>query len=133
MGTAWQNGYSAGYMATEGFLVLFIAGFLVYLYHGMGGGDVKLFACLGALLGVGPAVSVMVWSFLLAAAPVLLRLVIPRMLRLCYPLTSRRTGSVIWASALQCDLTFEQLQKRQPMAAWIVVGVILSLNGATLI
>ena len=36
-----------------GFLVAFVGGALLFRFQGLGGGDVKLFASLGAALGLG--------------------------------------------------------------------------------
>ncbi|MCR8657859.1 A24 family peptidase [Paenibacillus endoradicis] len=60
----YQEGWLGGWWVTIAVLVGFIPMWLIYLFKGIGAGDVKLFASLAALIGVKPIIELMILSFL---------------------------------------------------------------------
>jgi prepilin peptidase CpaA len=64
-GTAWQmsqHGWRGGLIALGGAAAGFAVFLLFYLMGGMGGGDVKLMAGFGALLGAGRLLEAALWT-----------------------------------------------------------------------
>src|SRR5690242_782668 len=55
-------GLAGGLSALAGALAGFVPLLALYLFNGIGAGDVKLFAALGAWLGVLPVLQVLVYS-----------------------------------------------------------------------
>jgi len=60
----YRDGWVGLWWATIAVLVGFIPMWLIYLFKGIGAGDVKLFASLAALIGVKPIIELMILSFL---------------------------------------------------------------------
>lgn len=64
-GFGWQigtHGWSGAWTATAGTLAGFAVFLIFYLLGGMGGGDVKLMAGFGALLGPGQLLAAALWT-----------------------------------------------------------------------
>jgi prepilin peptidase CpaA len=64
-GTAWQisqHGWRGGLLALGGAAAGFAVFLVFYLLGGMGGGDVKLMAGFGALLGAGRLLEAALWT-----------------------------------------------------------------------
>lgn len=69
-GFAWQvsqKGWMGLWYATAGCVVGFVVFLLFYLLGGMGGGDVKLMAGFGALIGVDRLLEASLWTAILGA------------------------------------------------------------------
>ncbi len=76
----WLGGAAAGPTLAEGLTGLLACGaVMVACYvcfpHGIGGGDVKLIALIGAYLGVFQGLEALLWSLILGACVALVRLV----------------------------------------------------------
>ncbi|TYP71805.1 prepilin peptidase CpaA [Paenibacillus methanolicus] len=61
-------GWHGGQIALVGALAGFLPFFLLYLFKGIGAGDVKLFAALGAWLGAAAVLNVAMYAILYAGA-----------------------------------------------------------------
>ncbi|MFC4102299.1 prepilin peptidase [Paenibacillus xanthanilyticus] len=61
-------GWQGGQIALMGALAGFLPFFLLYLFKGIGAGDVKLFAALGAWLGAAAVLNVAMYAILYAGA-----------------------------------------------------------------
>ena len=59
-----QEGWMGLWWATVAVIVGFIPMWLIYLFKGIGAGDVKLFASMAALIGIRPIIELMMLSFL---------------------------------------------------------------------
>ncbi|WP_274649196.1 A24 family peptidase [Paenibacillus humicola] len=60
------NGWNGGLNALAGALAGFVPLLVLYLFKGIGAGDVKLFAALGAWIGTAPVLQVLVYTIFYA-------------------------------------------------------------------
>lgn len=113
--------------AVLGGAVSFAGMLILYRLSGTGGGDVKLAAAIGALVGVQAGVSTILWCHLLAAGGTLGWRAVNRIaLRIGSPLPLDRTEPVAPTGATQPTTQI-------PLAAFFAGGVVLTLSGASLV
>jgi prepilin peptidase CpaA len=120
---------AAGFLqAIEGLSVLFaITLFIHVLRGGMGAGDVKLAACLGACLGAEQGVTMLLITSVLAGMIPLLQLVLKNVCTLVVGVCM--SWGWVWPWAVPAGTTFrEVLMRRQPMAGWFAAGTLLSFS-----
>lgn len=132
LGCGWLESVNAGLLATEGFLLSFLITLLLHATMGLGAGDVKLCACLGALLGCWPVLSVLCCAFLFAAVPPILRLQAARMQILLFLVTNDQGRTLQrWLEHTEHWLT--ELARRQPMAAWLALATLITVSGGSIL
>ena len=100
----WLGGVSL-YQTFMGFGLCAGVGIGLMLFAGMGGGDVKLLAALGALLGLTVVLQLMLWALLIAVPYALVNLLI----------RGRLNGIVRLAAAQLMDIVY--LRRLEPVSA----------------
>jgi prepilin peptidase CpaA len=106
---AWQHGWAGVGTALLGALGGFAVFLLFYLFGGMGGGDVKLMAGFGALIGTSHLLQAALWTAILGA------------LLACGVMAFHAIGARLWAKRVS------ESPKSIPYAPAIAAGVLLSL------
>ncbi|MDU4694956.1 MULTISPECIES: A24 family peptidase [Paenibacillus] len=119
----WMGAWFAALGAATGFGLMFA----LYLLRAVGGGDVKLFAGIGAWTGITLTLSTMMYSILAAGCIGLLLLVWRREtgVRL-----RRIAGSVLGAAALRSTAPLEAAAKHQlqfPFMLAVLPGAVLAV------
>jgi len=123
-GFGWQieqSGWRGGWYALAGTAVGFAVFLIFYLLGGMGGGDVKLMAGFGALLGAGKLLEAALWTAVVGGVLALGAL--------GFQWTRRRIALASGGAAVNGEESEEEKQRREsiPYAPAIALGVWLSL------
>lgn len=122
-----MEGWIGAWFAVAGAATGFGLMFALYLLRAVGGGDVKLFAGIGAWMGIAFALSTMMYSILAAGCIGLIILIWRREtgVRL-----RRITGSVLGAAALRSTVPIQIAAKGQlqfPFMLAVLPGAILAI------
>ena len=127
-----SGGFEGALDSFKGLSVVFAVSLVLYARFGLGAGDVKLCACLGACLGPVPALSMLLWSYSLSGVFPLCRIALDRLQPLLFFGLHMIGMEALGAKLCRSDI-HSYLRHRQPMAGWFAAGTLLTLFGATLI
>lgn len=129
---AWAGGVSGIVESFKGFSITFAVSLILYARFGLGAGDVKLCACLGACMGPSASLSMLLWAYSLSGILPLCRIAWSWMQPVIFYCLSRvgmkSTAEVFYRSDID-----EYLRRQQPMAGWFAAGTFLTFMGAKLI
>lgn len=121
------EGWDGAWFALKGALVGFVLMFVLYLLRAVGGGDVKLFAGIGAWTGVAFTLSTIMYS-ILAAGSIGLAILVWR--RETWSRLRRVAGSILGAAMLRSVAPIQATAKGQlqfPFMLAVLPGAILSV------
>ncbi|MGG6312826.1 A24 family peptidase [Paenibacillus macerans] len=121
------DGWSGTWFALKGSAAGFVLMFVLYLLRAVGGGDVKLFAGIGAWTGVALTLSTMMYSILAAGC---IGLVILIWRRETWERLRRVAGSILGAAMLGSATPIQATAKGQlqfPFMLAVLPGAILSV------
>lgn len=130
--SAWEGGVSGTIESFKGFSTVFAISLVLYARFGLGAGDVKLCACLGACMGPSSAISMLLWAYSMSGVLPLCRIGWNRVQPIVFYCVSR-VGMKSTAAMLYRSEIDEYLRRQQPMAGWFAAGTFLTLMGAKLI
>jgi Flp pilus assembly protein protease CpaA len=133
LGLAYSEGGAQGaFESLKGLSMIFAISLVLYIRFGLGAGDVKLCACLGACLGPAAALSMLLWSYSLSGIFPLCRIAFDRFQPVLFYGCSLIGLDALGAKFCRSDIQ-SYLRHQQPMAGWFAAGTFLTLSGAVLI
>lgn len=110
----------------SGLAITFTVSMVLYATMGLGAGDVKLAACIGACLGPGPAMTMLFSAYIVAGIAAILTVTF----RWALPFGLRGLElSGLDSVASQFDRYYcsNRTSRKQPMAPWFAVGTLLTI------
>lgn len=118
--------------ALRGLTITFCVSLLLYVTMGLGAGDVKLAAGIGACLGPEAAITMLFTTYMIAGLAAILtaflKWVRPRDL-ICTALA----GPGVLSARHDKHTDIDQLAQKFPMAPWFAIGTLLTTSGASIL